>query len=204
MSVLQDAAAHDAGDNAWQLHLNCLLATACLQLPPPPAGAAQTDVVQPLNDAASAVDPDKSATEAGNPAVLHQQMTEDTLLAEAREPANSLYPLTKDTYAAVKVLSTELALHFAAWHKKAQASSNQAEGLSTALANVQWQLAGLVAQLYALLFSSAAAQSPSHQSLNIKVLSQGNLVVCKAAGAVASDAMLPAPHTCKLCLSIST
>lgn len=168
--MLQDAAARDAGDNAWQLHLHCLLATACLQLPLPPAAAAQLDIVQPLNDAVSAVDPNKSAAEADNPAVLQSQVTADSLLAETRQPAKTLYPLTKDTYAVVKVLSTELALHFAAWQKKAQASSNQAEGLSTALANVQWQLAGLVAQLYAMLFSSAAAQSPSHQSLNIKVL----------------------------------
>ena len=177
---MQDAAARDAGDNAWQLHLHCLLATACLQLPLPPAAAAQSDVMQPPNDAVSTVEPNKSATEAGNPTVLQSQVTADSLMAERRQPANALHPLTKDTYAVVKVLSTELALHFAAWQKKAQAGSNQAEGLSTALANIQWQLAGLVAQLYALLFSSAAAQSPSHQSLNIKVLSwqPGVLQIC--------------------------
>lgn len=163
---MQEAAAGDAGDIAWQIQLQCLLATASLQLPSPPSKTAQQDTAQPAGDTASLPHATTHTAQADLPPAQKADQSHETpgYVHAACPPS-----LTKDTYSAVTVLSRELAVHFATWQRSMKAGTEQAITLSTALAKVQWQLAGLVERLYLLLISSNAAQSPSHQNLNIKV-----------------------------------
>lgn len=174
VAQLQEAAAGDASDSAWQIQLQCLLATACLQLPSPPSKVAQQDTAQPPGDTASLPHTTTHTGQADLPlaqkAAQSQEATGHVHAAfKEQPPAISPPSLTKDTYSAVTVLSRELAVHFATWQRSMKAGTEQAITLSTALAKVQWQLAGLVERLYVSLSSSNAAQSPSHQNLNIKV-----------------------------------
>ena len=171
---LQEAAAGDAGDSAWQIQLQCLLATASLQLPSPPSKAAQQETAQAAGDTASLPHATTHTAQADLPPTqkadqLHEATGYEHAVCKEQSPAASPPSLTKDAYSAVTVLSRELAVHFATWQRRMKASTEQAITLSTALAKVQWQLAGLVERLYVLLISSNAAQSPSHQNLNIKV-----------------------------------
>lgn len=163
--MLQEAA--DASVDAWQTQLQCLLAVASLQLPPPPPAPSQQDTdPEPAAGPTAATQTSiassrESSAEPSGPAAANQKQS-PTPFAPPPE-------LTKDNYAAVTALSKGLAQHTAEWLKQLWGSA-QTHGFHKALTKLQWQLAGLVEQLYSLLMPIAAVHSPSHISLNIKVV----------------------------------
>ena len=175
----QEAA--DARADAWQTQLQCLLAVASLQLPPPPPVPTQqdTDPNQPAAGPAIAIQP-SIATRA-----LPADPNGPAAAQRKHRPTAPLPALTKDNYAAVTALSKGLAQHTPEWLKQLQ-GSQQMLGFCKVLTKLQWQLAGLVEQLYSLLVPIAAAHSPSHISLNIKVIV---LKACSVASVVCYNFM---------------
>lgn len=165
--VLQEAAAKDASKSSWQLRLQCVLAAASLQLPPPLPPAVLSDTVQPQH----APDSPQTATQHARDTGIAASDTAPSEAATDTSPKAKVtsFSLSQDTYAAVTALNKALAGNLPAWLKELQAGSRQADALSRLLASVQWQLAGAIERLYIMLQSSAAAQSPSHPNLNIKV-----------------------------------
>ena len=72
------------------------------------------------------------------------------------------------TLSTITALAIELERHLPAWEKKVHTPGySRAAGLGELLARVQWQLLGLVQELYASLAGSPSSSPPS-RSLDVK------------------------------------